>query len=46
MYVLCNYNIQTMRIAVIPIGNSKGIRLEKSILEKYKIKDAVANSPY
>lgn len=30
-----------MNIAVIPIGNSKGIRLAKSILEKYNIKDAV-----
>jgi antitoxin MazE len=30
-----------MNIAVIPIGNSKGIRLGKSILEKYNIKDAV-----
>jgi len=30
-----------MNIAVIQIGNSKGIRLGKSILEKYNIKDAV-----
>ena len=30
-----------MNIAVITIGNSKGIRLGKSILEKYNIKDAV-----
>lgn len=30
-----------MNIAVISIGNSKGIRLGKSILEKYNIKDAV-----
>lgn len=30
-----------MNIAVIPIGNSKGIRLAKSILEKYNIKYAV-----
>jgi antitoxin MazE len=30
-----------MNIAVIPIGNSKGIRLGKSILERYNIKDAV-----
>ena len=30
-----------MNIAVIPIGNSKGIRLGKAILEKYNIKDAV-----
>jgi antitoxin MazE len=30
-----------MNIAVIKIGNSKGIRLGKSILEKYNIKDSV-----
>jgi antitoxin MazE len=30
-----------MNISVIPIGNSKGIRLGKSLLEKYNIKDAV-----
>ena len=30
-----------MEIAVIPIGNSKGIRLTKTILEKYNITDSV-----
>jgi antitoxin MazE len=30
-----------MKVSVIPIGNSKGIRLEKALLEKYNIKDAV-----
>ena len=30
-----------MNISVIPIGNSKGIRLGKALLEKYNIKDAV-----
>lgn len=30
-----------MDISVIPIGNSKGIRLSKTILEKYNIKDKV-----
>jgi len=30
-----------MDISVIPIGNSKGIRLPKSLLEKYNIKDKV-----
>ena len=30
-----------MNIAVIQIGNSKGIRLGKAILEKYNIKDTV-----
>ena len=30
-----------MDIAVIPIGNSKGIRLTKTLIEKYNIKDTV-----
>ena len=30
-----------MNLAVIPIGNSKGIRLGKAILEKYHIQDEV-----
>lgn len=30
-----------MEISVIPIGNSRGIRLSKTILEKYNIKDSV-----
>ena len=30
-----------MEIAIIPIGNSKGIRLTKTILEKYNITDSV-----
>ncbi|MDP1726641.1 MAG: AbrB/MazE/SpoVT family DNA-binding domain-containing protein [Bacteroidota bacterium] len=30
-----------MNISVIQIGNSKGIRLGKSLLEKYNIKDDV-----
>lgn len=28
-----------MEISVIKIGNSKGIRLSKTLIEKYKIKD-------
>jgi antitoxin MazE len=38
-----NFVITTiiMEISVIPIGNSKGIRLSKTIIEKYKIKDSV-----
>ncbi len=28
-----------MNIPIIPIGNSKGIRLSKTILEKYSIQD-------
>ena len=30
-----------MDISVIPIGNSKGIRLSKTLLDKYNIKDTV-----
>jgi len=30
-----------MEIPVIPIGNSKGIRLSKTVLEKYNIQDSV-----
>lgn len=30
-----------MDISVIPIGNSKGIRLNKTLIEKYNIKDTV-----
>lgn len=30
-----------MDISVIPIGNSKGIRLTKTLIEKYNIKDMV-----
>ena len=30
-----------MDISVIPIGNSKGIRLSKTLIEKYNITDKV-----
>ena len=30
-----------MELSIIQIGNSKGIRLSKTILEKYDIKDTV-----
>ncbi|MCX6279947.1 MAG: AbrB/MazE/SpoVT family DNA-binding domain-containing protein [Bacteroidetes bacterium] len=30
-----------MQVSIIDIGNSKGIRLTKSLLEKYEIKDKV-----
>jgi antitoxin MazE len=30
-----------MNISVIPIGNSKGIRLSKTLLDKYDIRDSV-----
>ena len=41
----CNYFVSTttsiMDISVISIGNSKGIRLSKTLIEKYNIKDTV-----
>jgi antitoxin MazE len=30
-----------MEVSIIPIGNSKGIRFSKTILEKYNIKESV-----
>ena len=30
-----------MEVNIIAIGNSKGIRLSKSLLERYKIKDRI-----
>ena len=30
-----------MDISIVPIGNSKGIRLSKTLLEKYNFKDKV-----
>jgi antitoxin MazE len=30
-----------MELSIVKIGNSKGIRLSKTILEKYDIRDAV-----
>jgi len=30
-----------MRVPIVPIGNSKGNRLSKTLIEKYNIKDAV-----
>ena len=41
----CNYFVSTttsiLDISVISIGNSKGIRLSKTLIEKYNIKDTV-----
>jgi len=40
----CNYFVNTiihMEISVISIGNSKGIRLSKTVLEKYNIQDSL-----
>ena len=41
MYLLCNYIYCIMETSIIKIGNSKGLRLSKTILEKYNIKDKV-----
>ena len=30
-----------MRVPIVPIGNSKGIRFSKTLIEKYDLKDAV-----
>lgn len=30
-----------MRLAIVSIGNSKGIRIPKAVLDKYQIKDSV-----
>lgn len=30
-----------MQLAIVSIGNSKGIRIPKAILDKYQIKDSV-----
>ncbi|AQG81109.1 AbrB/MazE/SpoVT family DNA-binding domain-containing protein [Spirosoma montaniterrae] len=30
-----------MRLSVVSIGNSKGIRIPKAVLDKYRIKDSV-----
>jgi len=35
------HNIKLMEASIIKIGNSKGLRLSKTILEKYQIKDKV-----
>jgi len=44
MLLLCNHfliNQRFMEISVINIGNSKGIRFSKTILEQYNISDKV-----
>jgi antitoxin MazE len=30
-----------MKVPIVPIGNSKGIRLSKMLIEKYDLKDSV-----
>lgn len=31
----------TVELKVVPIGNSRGVRLPKAVLERYQIKDAL-----
>lgn len=33
--------IRTLELKVVPIGNSRGIRMPKALLEKYAIRDAI-----
>ena len=35
------HKIKLMEASIIKIGNSKGLRLSKTILEKYQIKDKI-----
>lgn len=41
MYLLCNNKISAMQTNIIQIGNSKGLRLSKTILKKYDFQDKV-----
>lgn len=41
MLLLCNYKLFVVETNIIKIGNSKGIRLSKTILEKYNLRDKV-----
>ena len=41
LLLLCNYKKSVMELSIINIGNSKGIRLSKTILEKYNIQDKI-----
>lgn len=42
MYFVITFKIfEFMETAIIKIGNSKGLRLSKTILEKYNSKDKV-----
>lgn len=37
----CNYIVITMKLSVVKIGNSKGIRIPKAVLEECHIEDEV-----
>jgi len=39
--VKCNYIVITMKARIIRIGNSKGLRLSKTILERYEMSEEV-----
>ena len=41
LWVRMFVKISSMKVAIIRIGNSKGIRLNKMLLEKYQIEDEV-----
>jgi len=34
-------NVHVLEFKVVPIGNSRGVRLPKAVLDKYAIRDAV-----
>jgi len=38
---LSNYNVITMKASIIKIGNSKGVRIPKALLEESKLPDTV-----
>ncbi len=33
--------IRSLELKIVPIGNSRGVRLPKAVLDKYAIRDAV-----
>ena len=41
MFVITTYSLFVMRLAVVSIGNSKGIRIPKTVLDKYQISNSV-----
>ena len=41
IFSICNYNVNTMDAKIIPIGNSKGIRLPKALIKQAGIYEVV-----
>ena len=41
IFSICNYNVITMDAKIIPIGNSKGIRLPKTLMKQTGIYEVV-----